>query len=240
MLNLLGTNFWNRVNKEGIIMTVKKTARLAGLSYLFIIIFGIFSHKIVRGNIVVSGDASSTAANILSQESLFRMSIVSDLLMVLSYLSLGLLLYFMFKPVHKKGATVLLVLNVIGVSMMALNMTNQFAALYVLNGSPYMDVFKINQLEALSLFFMNLHGIGYRMATISFGAWLFPMGYLGLKSNYFPKVISYLLMAGAVAYMVFFLGSLLGIAVPSDITIAADLGEFSLCLWLLIKGIKEI
>ncbi len=83
-------------------MTIKKTARFAGLSYLSIIIFGIFSHIIVRGNIIVSNDSARTAANILSQETLFRMSIVSDLLMVLSYLGLGICLYFLFKPIHKK------------------------------------------------------------------------------------------------------------------------------------------
>lgn len=221
-------------------MTTKKMAKLAGVSYLFIILFGIFSHIIVRGNIVVAGDASATATSILNQESLFRMSIVSDLLMVLSYFSLGVLLYFIFKPRHKKGATVLLLLNIIGASMMSLNMINQFAALYVLNGSTYLNAFNADQLQALSLFYMNLHSIGYKMATISFGVWLLPMGYLGLKSGYFPKVISYLLMVGAVTYMVSFFGSLLGIPISPDITIPADLGEFSLCLWLLVKGVKEI
>lgn len=220
-------------------MSTKKTARLAGLSYLFIIIFGIFSHIIVRGNIIVSNDSARTAANILSQETLFRMSIVSDLLMVLSYLGLGICLYFLFKPIHKKSSTVLLLLNVIGASMMALNMSNQFIALYLLKGSPYLTVFDTNQLQAASLFFMNLHAIGYKMATISYGLWLIPMGYLGLKSKYFPKIISYLLIIGGATYMISFFGTILGAQIPSDLTIPADLGEFSLCFWLLIRGVKE-
>lgn len=220
-------------------MSTKKTARLAGLSYLFIIIFGIFSHIIVRGNIIVSNDSARTAANILNQETLFRMSIVSDLLMVLSYLALGICLYFLFKPVHTKSATLLLALNIIGASMMALNMTNQFIALYLLKGSPYLNVFDMSQLQAASLFFMNLHAIGYKMATISYGLWLIPMGYLGLKSKYFPKLISYLLIVGGASYMISFFGTILGGQIPSDITIPADLGEFSLCLWLLIRGVKE-
>ena len=221
-------------------MTTKKTARLAGISYLFIIIFGIFSHKIARGSIVISGDAVSTAKNILNNEALFRMSIVSDFLMVLSYFTLGVLLYFLFKATNKKWAVTLLLLNVIGSSMMAINMLNQFAALYVLSGAPYLNVFDSSQLQALSLFYMNLHNIGYNTATISYGLWLLPLGYLGLKSKYFPKVISYLLMIGAATYMIYFFGQILGVKIASDITIPADLGEFSLCLWLLVKGVKEI
>jgi hypothetical protein len=220
-------------------MSTRETARLAGFSYLFIILFGIFSHIIVRGNIVVSNDSARTATNILNQESLFRMSIISDLLMVLSYLALGIFLYFLFKPVHKKSSTFLLLLNVIGASMMALNMTNQFIALYLLKGSPYLNAFDINQLQAASLFFMNLHAIGYKMATISYGLWLIPMGHLGLKSKYFPKIISYLLVIGGTSYMISFFGTLLGAQIPSDITIPADLGEFSLCFWLLFRGVKE-
>lgn len=220
-------------------MTTKKTARLAGLSYLFIIIFGIFSHLIIRSNIIVPNDAAQTAANILDQEFLFRMSIVSDLLMVLSYFVLGLLLYFLFKPFHEKMATFLILLNVIGASMMALNMVNQSVALYMLQGSSYLDVFDLSQRQAASLFFMNLHGIGYNMATISYGVWLIPMGYLGLKSNYIPKVISYLLVIGGITYVISFFGSILGASIPSDITIPADLGEFSLCLWLLIRSVKK-
>lgn len=221
-------------------MTAKKTARLAGLSYLCIIIFGIYSHLIVRGNIVVANDSALTASNILNQEFMFRMSIVSDLLMVLSYFALGLLLYFLLKPFHKQATTVLLLLNVIGASMMALNMSNQLAALYLLKGSSYLNVFDLNQLQAGSLFFMNLHEFGYKMATISYGVWLIPMGYLGIKSNYFPKLISYLLIIGGVTYIISFFGFLLGVQIPTDITIPADLGEFSLCLWLLIRGVKEI
>lgn len=139
----------------------------------------------------------------------------------------------------KKSATVLLLLNVIGASMMALNMSNQFIALYLLKGSPYLTAFDTNQLQAGSLFFMNLHAIGYKMATISYGLWLIPMGYLGLKSKYFPKIISYLLIIGGATYMISFFGTILGAQIPSDLTIPADLGEFSLCFWLLIRGVKE-
>lgn len=218
--------------------TIKKQARLAGVSYLLIILCGIFSHKIVRAGIIVQGDAVATSQRIIEKAFLFRMSIVSDFVMILSYFALGVLLYIIFRNINKNVAITLVLLNVVGTGIMALNMLNQHAAILILDGGSYLDVFSNSQLQALSLFFMNLHGYGYQIATISYGVWLFPIGYLGLKSGYFPKVINYLLMAGAVGYTVAFLSSFMMLSIPFEITLPADLGEFSLCLYLLIKGVN--
>lgn len=218
---------------------IKLKARSAGFSYLLIIICGIFSHMVVRANILVKNDAMQTAQNIIENETLFRVSILSDFIMILSYLMLGVLLYSIFKNTNGLVSKVLISLNVVGASVMALNMLNQQAAILVLEGSSYLSVFDASQLQALSLFFMKLHGYGYQFATISYGVWLLPMGYLIIKSGFMPKVIGYLLILGSIGYTVVFVGTILGIAIPSDITIPADLGEFSLCIFLLVKGIKN-
>jgi hypothetical protein len=43
-------------------------ARVAGLLYLIIIVFGIFSEVFVRSSLIVAGDATATATNILASE----------------------------------------------------------------------------------------------------------------------------------------------------------------------------
>lgn len=218
---------------------IKLKARSAGFSYLLIIVCGIFSHMVVRANILVKNDAMQTAQNIIENEILFRVSILSDFIMILSYLMLGVLLYSIFKNTNGLVSKALISLNVVGASVMALNMLNQQAAILVLEGNSYLSVFDASQLQALSLFFMKLHGYGYQFATISYGVWLLPMGYLIIKSGFMPKVIGYLLILGSIGYTAVFVGTILGIAIPSDITIPADLGEFSLCIFLLVKGIKN-
>lgn len=218
---------------------IKLKARLAGLSYLLIIVCGIFSHMVARASIIVSNDAIKTAQNIIENETIFRLSIVSDFVMILSYLMLGIFLYEMFKNTHSLLAKILIALNIVGASMMGLNMLNQYAALLILNGSQYLSVFDSSQLQALSLFYMKLHGFGYQFATISYGVWLLPLGYLIIKSDIIPKFIGYALVIGSIGYTIVFVGSILGVAIPSDITIPADIGEFSLCIFLLIKGISN-
>jgi len=86
---------------------------------------------------------------------------------------------------------------------------------------------------------MKLHNYGYQFATISYGVWLLPLGYLIIKSDYIPKFIGYLLILGSIGYTAVLVGSILGVQVPSDVTIPADIGEFTLCIFLLVKGISN-
>ena len=51
------------------------SARVAGLAYLVIIAMGMFAEFGVRANLVIAGDATRTATNIIGSESLFRFSI---------------------------------------------------------------------------------------------------------------------------------------------------------------------
>jgi len=218
---------------------VKFNGRLAGMSYLLIIVCGIFSHLIVRASVVDFGDAVKTSQNILENSSMFRLSTLSDFIMVLSFLMAGILLYSLLKSTNIVVARIMLALNIVGTSMMAVNMLNQQAAIMILENNTLLSVFDANQVQSLSLFFMRLHSYGYKFATISFGVWLLPMGYLIVKSGLVPKIIGYLLIVGSVTYIISFVSTILGVSVSSDITIPADLGEFSLCLYLLIVGVSK-
>ena len=51
---------------------------------------------------------------------------------------------------------------------------------------------------------MKLHSYGYQFATISYGVWLLPLGYLIIKSNFIPKIIGYTLILGSIGYIIVF------------------------------------
>ncbi|MCB0174425.1 MAG: DUF4386 domain-containing protein, partial [Anaerolineae bacterium] len=57
-----------------------KTARVAGVLYLTIIVAGIFAEFVVRQSLIVPGDATATASNIMASEGLFRLGIAGDLI----------------------------------------------------------------------------------------------------------------------------------------------------------------
>lgn len=220
----------------------KKTGRIAGFFYLLVIIFGAFAEVGVRGSLIVSGDAAATANKIMTSETLFRVGIISDLLMMAFYLLLAYTLYIWLKPVNHPVSLLFVFLTVASVAVMALNMLNQFAVLLLLNGDAYLDVFSTTQLQALALLFLNLHKYGYFIAQIFFGLWLLPLGYAGFKSGYFPKTLGILVIAACFGHLIQFFQIFLfpayeAITYPG--LAVATIGEFSLCLWLLIKGAKS-
>jgi hypothetical protein len=55
-------------------------ARIGGILYLFIIVAALFGEAFVRGTLIVSGDATATANNILGSETLFRVGLAAEML----------------------------------------------------------------------------------------------------------------------------------------------------------------
>ncbi len=69
----------------------RKIARVAGILYLIIIVCAGFSGGYVRSSLIVPGDATATANNIVASEGLFRVGFVSDLIAFLSDLVVAVL-----------------------------------------------------------------------------------------------------------------------------------------------------
>ena len=217
--------------------SINKTARVAGLLGLLVIVLGIFA-QIVRSNLIAPGDTATTANNIMDSEMLFRVGFLIDLIHYLCLLLLPLALYMLLKAVNKKIAVLMVVLVLVGVPIAMFNMLNQIAALLILSNADYLIVFPPEQLHAQVMLFLNLHEYGVFIAQIFWGLWLFPLGYLVFKSGYIPKILGILLIIAGFGYLIdvviFFL-------FPTfDVTISqfTFIGELLLALWLLIKGVN--
>ncbi|MEO9806037.1 MAG: DUF4386 domain-containing protein [Reichenbachiella sp.] len=223
----------------------KPTARLAGFLFLLLIVTGVFSEFFVRQEIFVADDALATANNIAANALLFRIGMVSDLVMTLAYFFFGLVVYQLLKSIDKFQAQLLVASVLICVSIYSINMLNHAAPLILLSGQDYLSGFDTNQLNALVTFFLELHGTGYYVSQIFFGLYLFPLGYLVYKSGWFPKAIGVLLMLGGLGDMIDLLWFFLYPDFDTEnlillnLTLPADLGEFSLCLWMMIMGIRQ-
>jgi hypothetical protein len=145
-----------------------KYARIAGFLYLIVNVTGVFAQFFVRSKLIVSGDAATTANNIIASEWLFRLGFVSDLIASTCYFLVALTLYVLLKPVNKNLALLCVLLVSISTAIMCLNMVNQFAAILLLSGAEYLTVFERDQLQAVALFFLNMHSHGYVVAGIFF------------------------------------------------------------------------
>ncbi len=222
--------------------SIKKTARTAGLLYIIYFVIHIFADVFGRSNIIVYGDAATTAQNIMSSEWQFRVGIVSDLLAALLFLLTAWALYRLLKPVNKNLALLFLLLNLVGVAIQSVSDLFLLASQLVLNNADYLEVFQVAQRQALSMLFLYVYKNGFMIAQIFYAAWLLPLGYLVFKSGFLPKILGIALMAHCVTWM---MTALLFFLLPNfnAITyISYPLGfiaEFGLALWLLIMGAKE-
>lgn len=220
-------------------MSSNKNARIAGLLYIGVIVFGIFA-QVVRQSFIVPGDAAETANKIMASESLFRLSFMSDLIASACWLFLPLALLMLLKRVNKNIASVMVIFVVVGAAMQFINMLNHFAAVPLLSDADYLKVFTTDQLHALVLFFLNMHTWGYTMTGIFHGLWLLPLGYLVFKSGYLPKILGRLLMIGCLGFQIDWITRFLFpgyevITYPG--MVVAVIAEFSFCGWLLFKGV---
>lgn len=226
-------------------MTInKKLARITGLLYLGVVLTGIFSLMYVPSKLIVEDNASLTFQNITSQESLFRLWIVSGLLCYTFFLFLPLVLYKLLKPVNENNAKLMVLLAVISVPIFFLNAQNLFNVLSLVNGTNNYLGFSVEQIQSQVMLYLNQYDNGLRIVHIFSGLWLFPFGYLVFKSGFLPKFFGILLMLGCFGYLINFLGNTLisnysEIGIASYIQLPASLGEIGICFWLLIIGAKE-
>lgn len=218
----------------------KSIARISGLLYLAVIIFGVFAEVMVRGKMLVSGDAAATVAKVSANPVLFRLGFVSDLLMITAFFFLPLALYRLLHTIHKDYAALMVLCVMVCVAIMSVNMLNHLAILLILPGqAASLDP---GQAKQLVLLFGELHKNGYRIAQIFFGLWLWPLGVLVIRSGFIPRIFGWLLIAATISFLLdFFLFFLLPdytVDASSLVTLPTVIGEFAFCGWLLIKGVR--
>uniref|UniRef100_UPI0032163284 DUF4386 domain-containing protein n=1 Tax=uncultured Draconibacterium sp. TaxID=1573823 RepID=UPI0032163284 len=224
------------------IQSLKTNARTAGVLYLIIILCGLFSEVFVRSGIIVSGDATATANNIAANTFLFRIGFVSDLIMVMSDAGVALLFYLILKPTNKGLSLLASFFRLAQATVLGINLLNLYLPLLILNDKAYLTSFSGEQLNSLSLLFLNAHSYGYLISGVFFGLSCLVLGYLIYKARYFPKWLGILIVAAGASYLVDCMVNFLfpEFASVSEVLVmtVAVVSELSLCLFLLVKGIK--
>lgn len=221
--------------------TNQKTARIAGLLYLAVVLTGIFSLAYVPSKLIAWDNLATTYHNIKASESLFRLGIIAGLSCYLFFLFLVLQLYKLFEPVDNGWAKVMALLAILSVPIYFLNTQNQFNVLSLLNDPIGLSV---EQVQLQLMLNLTQYDNGMRIVHIFSGLWLFPFGYLVYKSRFLPKFFGILLMMGCFGYLINFLGNTLiadysTLGVSKYISMPATFGEIGICLWLLAIGVKE-
>ncbi|MCB2205846.1 DUF4386 domain-containing protein [bacterium] len=222
----------------------KSLARTAGVLYLIIIVFAGFSEGAMRAGLIVPGDGAATVENIGGALSFYRLGIVTDLIAFISDAVVSVLFYVLLRPVHRSLALVAASLRLLAhPAIAAVNLLNELIVLPLLGSATAAGSFDAVQLQTLVMVFLDAHHFGYLIAGAFFGVHCLLLGYLLVKSDRFPAWLGYLLALAALGYLAESFGTIL---LPQFeevfawvVAPPAVVAELSLCLYLLIKGVRS-
>ena len=220
---------------------LKKAARIAGAIYLSMVVTGPFSLIYVPNKLIVRGNAAATADNILAHQTMFRLSILADLVGQVIFICLAIALYRLLGGVNKIWAALMVAFVLVSAAVGFVNTLNDIAALLLFRGADFLTIFDKPQRDALGMLFVRLHSQGILIDEMFWGLWLFPFGLLVYRSGFLPRFIGVWLMINCFGYVVL---SVTALFFPAYYETAFKMaqpvlfGELAIMLWLLIMGAK--
>lgn len=218
-------------------------ARAAGVAYLVIIVAGILAEFVIRGNLIVRGDAGATAMNITGSPLLFRSSLVSEFVMLCCDVFVALALFVVFREVDRSLALLAAFFRLVHAAIVGVNLLNTYIPLLLLGDAAHLEVLGTAQRHALALTFLDAHAYGYAVGLVFFGVQCWVMARLILKAEFVPNVLGWLLLVAGAGYLVDSVGRtiLMDYAAYENVFGAivlapALIGELAFCGWLLVRG----
>jgi len=222
----------------------KRSARIAGLLYLIVVLSGLVHLMYVPSQIIVWKDAARTYENIVASEGLFRLGIVAGIVLYTSFFLLPLALYRLLRHVNKTAAVTMVALSTVSVPLSLGNLLHEVNVLTIIKQSGALQGSALNELQAQVLLNLHYYNNGIQVSFIFWGLWLLPFGYLVYISGFLPKILGIFLMVGCFGYLINFFGNFLfdgyrELGIARLVALPSRIGEMGICAWLLIVGIRQ-
>jgi hypothetical protein len=210
----------------------KALGRRAGLAYLVIIVFSTFGYLTTTG--LLQGAPDAVHAHLEANPGLLALALAASVVGLAAWVVVGLLVHRLTWPAGRIAGLAMLVFVAAGVAM---NLA-ALAQLAPLVGSTMTP-------GALAPLVAGYNRI-LQMAQVFSGLWLFPFGWLIVRSRIAPRLLGLFLILGGFGYLSIFASALApGLDHIAAYRIAGAafgvcvlIGEAGICLWLLIMGAR--
>jgi Domain of unknown function (DUF4386) len=219
----------------------RRLARIAGLLYLIVAIFGGLAEGVIEPGVYVAGDAAKTAGNVVANAGFVRFGVAADLFQATVFLFLGLTLWLILRDVDRNAAGTMVILMAIATTIICVSGVFEFVGLRVATDKSFATAFGTAGSNGLVLLLLDLQHYGILIAQIFFGLWLFPLAYLANRSGRFPRGLGFLLAAGAMCYLADVAARLLFPDIApkiGPIVIVSTVAELFMIGYLLVKGVR--
>jgi hypothetical protein len=222
--------------------SVRRSARFAGALYLLVVAGGVFA-SIVQDSLTVGGDGAATAQAIAAHESLWRWGIGVHLVYLAGpALIMYVLLYRIFRPAQPTVALLALAFALVSAAVEGAALLQLYVPVALSESRSGLAAISEEQRQALAYLAIRLYQTGFGFALFFFSGFCAATGGLILRSRLVPRLIGLLMVLAGICY---FVSSLATIVAPTLsgflmpwILLPCFLGEASLAIWLLVKGIR--
>lgn len=221
----------------------RTAAKVAGFSGLFAVAIVVFANYALLNPLIVPGNATETARNIVAHDTQFHVIVVCFLTYSASVFVLLAALYVILKPVNHGLALAGALFRFVFDLLWLLTTLNLLSALRLVHGATYLGVFEPDQLQALGRLQLAANLDDYYVGLPFFALASTVCSFLWLKAGYVPRLLAgFGLSSSAWCVLCAFLFLVYpAFARPvnaywfdSPMTIF----EMTLSLWLLIKGVQ--
>ncbi|KAB8153002.1 DUF4386 family protein [Kordia sp. TARA_039_SRF] len=213
-----------------------KTARITGVWYLMMAITGILGFMVFHSQIFVSGNPEQTLTNLVELETTARIRLLLEFAIVLSQALTAVWFYKLFKDSYEWEAWTLAIWGMVNALAIMISAIAIASAIGVANSDISTMEDKVLLIQVLQNIISNAWGIG----GLFFGLWLFPMGYIVIKSKRLPVWLGRVIIVGGLGYLISTVIRYAGIDFSFNrfLMLPATIGEFWMIGYLLIFGIR--
>ena len=217
---------------------IQKYAKIAAVLFLLSIIGGGFGEFYVPTTLIVTGDATATANNILTHNTMFRFGFAMYLVEAVCDIGLVWILYVLLRPVHREIALLAAFFGLVSTAVFAASELFFFAATFILDGGDYLNSFSRAQINSLGLLSVRFYGYGAGIFMVFYGIAAIVRGYLMFKSTYLPRLLGALFVIAGVGFVTKSFTLVLAPAYASDfLMMPMALAGLAFTAWMFIKGI---
>lgn len=211
-----------------------QTARVTGIWYLMLAITGMVGFLALHPKIYTA-DASETLNNLTANETLARVRLVFEFLIIVSQALAAVWFYKLFKDIRPVSAWALAAWGLVNSGAIMISAMAMGGAINAASSAHGLNE-RLMMIEVFNQFIRNAWGVG----SLFFGLWLIPMGYIVASSGRMPVWLGRVLVLGGIGYLANTFIKYMGVdhAWVDMLVIPATIGEFWMVAYLLIFGIR--
>jgi len=216
--------------------SIRSASLTAGAALLLMSLFAIVGNVVVVDGLLSPGNPAQTATDIDASQSLFRLGIVSLILVVILDVVVGWALYRVFSPVNASLSMLAAAMRLTYSAVFMVAIGQLVGVARLLSDDTSRAAFGTDQVNAHVMLGIAAFNDIWYVAQALFGAHLLLIGYLAYRSGYIPKVLGQLLVLAGVGYAVDSFGAVLSVNSWTDVSSFTFLGEFLLAIWLVFRA----